>query len=410
MKRRPQAYTDWLRIVTSKMPHLSKPQAVVLTMWSFGIAVTHCCGLSTISVFLAELLDKKENTVRQQLREWYKQRSEQDRRKRSELDVSASFVPLLQWVLSWWPPQEKNLVLAADASTLGDRFTLLVIGVVYRGCGIPVAWAILKGNAKGSWKPHWLRLIDHLQPAIPSDWFVIVTTDRGLYAKWLYDAIVALNWHPFMRINDQGHYQLKSQEQFVPLKGLITSMGQSWAGIITCFKANPLECTLLARWDEGYSDPWLILTDLEPHQAEILWYAMRSWIECLFKDIKRGGFKWHLTRISDPKRVERVWLAIAVATLWLVSVGGEADARLEVSSLKPLAQPQSNAGVQSPSESEPNSIPQSIMTSPPRLLSCFRRGFLMILAAAFKGEPLPIGSFVPDFSAEPIPVPIFNSG
>lgn len=313
MKRRPQAYTDWLRLVTSKMPHLSKPQAVVLTMWSFGIAVTHCCGLSTISVFLAELLDKKENTVRQRLREWYKQRSHKNGRKRSELEVSASFRYLLQWVLSWWPPQEKNLVLAVDASTLGDRFTLLVIGVVYRGCGIPVAWAILKGNTKGSWKPHWLRLIDHLQPAIPADWFVVVTTDRGLYAPWLYDAIVALNWHPFMRINDQGYYQPSSEEPFVPLKGLITSRGQSWAGVITCFQANSLQCTLLARWDEGYNDPWLILTDLEPHQAEILWYGMRSWIECLFKDIKRGGLKWHLTRISEPKRVERVWLALPKA-------------------------------------------------------------------------------------------------
>jgi hypothetical protein len=252
-------------------------------------------------------------------------------------------------------------------------------------------------------------LFEHLQPAIPSDWFVLVTTDRGLYAKWLYDAIVALNWHPFMRINDQGHYQVQPEQRFVPLKGLITRVGQSWSGVITCFQANPLPCTLLARWDEGYSEPWLILTDLEPHQAEILWYGLRSWIECLFKDIKRGGLKWHLTRMRDPKRVERFWLAIAVATLWLVSVGGEADARLEASSLKPLAQPQPTPEGQSHSESEPNSIPQGTMTSLPRLLSCFRRGFLIILAAAFKGEPLPIGSFVPDFSAKPIPVPIFSS-
>jgi hypothetical protein len=378
-------------------------------MWSFGIAVTHGCGLSTVSVFLAELLDKKENTVRQQLREWYKPSRDKDGRKRAEIDVSASFVPLLQWVLSWWPPEEKSLVLAADASTLGDRFALLVISVVYRGCGIPVAWTILEGNTKGSWKPHWLRLFEQLQPAIPSDWFVLVTTDRGLYAKWLYDAIVARHWHPFMRINDQGHHQTKSEGPFVPLQGLISSVGQSWAGVITCFQDNSVHCTLLARWDEGYRDPWLILTDLEPQTAEILWYGMRSWIECLFKDIKRGGLDWHLTRMRDTKRVERLWLAIAVATLWLVSVGGEADARLEASSLRPLAQPQLTPEGQSHSESELNSIPQGTRKGLPRLVSCFRRGFLIILAAAFKGEPLPIGSFVPDFSAEPIPVPIFSS-
>jgi hypothetical protein len=40
--------------------------------------------------------------------------------------------------------------------------------------------------------------------------------------------------------------------------------------------------TLLARWDEGYTDPWLILTDLPPELADTCWYTMRCWIECLF--------------------------------------------------------------------------------------------------------------------------------
>ena len=188
MKRRSQTYTDWLRVVTSNMSHLSKPQAVVLTLWSLGIAATHCCGLSTVSVFLAQLLEKTENTIRQQLRAWYKPSRNKDGRKRSEIDVSASVAPLLRWILSCWPSGETRLVLAADASTLGDRFALLVICVVYRGCGIPVAWAILEANTKGAWKPHWLRLFDCLKDVIPPDWFVIVATDRGLYAKWLYEA------------------------------------------------------------------------------------------------------------------------------------------------------------------------------------------------------------------------------
>jgi hypothetical protein len=68
-------YREWMRTVTSKMSHLSKPQAVVLAIWSFGMVMTGCCGLSTVAVFLSLLLGKKENTVRQQLKEWYKGRS-----------------------------------------------------------------------------------------------------------------------------------------------------------------------------------------------------------------------------------------------------------------------------------------------------------------------------------------------
>ena len=51
---------------------------------------------------------------------------------------------------------------------------------------------------------------------------------------------------------------------------------------------------------------------------------------------KRGGWGWHQTKMVDPERAERLWLAIAVATLWAVSVGGEADANLPVSSLEAL--------------------------------------------------------------------------
>ncbi len=54
-----------------------------------------------------------------------------------------------------------------------------------------------------------------------------------------------------------------------------------------------------------------MLSSLSPQPAQISWYSMRSWIECLFKDIKRGGFGWHQTKMSDPKRAEKLWLAIA---------------------------------------------------------------------------------------------------
>ena len=75
------------------------------------------------------------------------------------------------------------MVLAADASTLGQRFTLLVISVVYRGCGIPEE----KENSRSYQKKAvvnltLLKLLENLQDGVPDDWWVIVTTDRGLYA------------------------------------------------------------------------------------------------------------------------------------------------------------------------------------------------------------------------------------
>ena len=394
VKQRPgqnPEYREWMRTVTTKMPHLSKPQAVVLAMWSFGMVMTGCCGLSTVAVFLALVLGKKENTVRQQLREWYKDKRDKKGKKRASLDVTTCFAPLLAWILSWWPAESKCLALALDPTTLGQKFTVLVVSVVYRGCGIPVAWKVVKATEKGSWQPYWLELLKKLENTVPPDWLVVVTADRGLYAKWLYDKIEGLGWHPFLRINHQGLVHLNRNRGFTPLADVVKQPGQSFSERVTCFKTHSLDCTLLVRWELGSAEPWLIVTDLEPFQADACWYSMRSWIECLFQDTKRGGWQWHQTKMTDPQRAQRHWLAIALATLWLVSVGGQADANLPPSSLEELP------------ETHPARQQASSPPSPgPRLLSCFRRGFLVILAALLNGLPLPLGSFFPEsFSGVP---------
>ncbi|NEQ02887.1 MULTISPECIES: hypothetical protein [unclassified Moorena] len=38
--------------MTKKMPHLSKPQAVVLAMGRFGIVMTGSCGLTTVALLI----------------------------------------------------------------------------------------------------------------------------------------------------------------------------------------------------------------------------------------------------------------------------------------------------------------------------------------------------------------------
>jgi len=49
--------------------------------------------------------------------------------------VEPGFVPLLAWLLGQW----EGTQVALDATTLGTRFTVLALSMVYRGCAIPVA-------------------------------------------------------------------------------------------------------------------------------------------------------------------------------------------------------------------------------------------------------------------------------
>lgn len=341
------------------------------------------CGITRVSAMLASHLGEKENNLRQRLREWCWDKKDKQGKKRIDWQVSQSFAPLLKWIMSHWANEDRRLVLAIDATTLKLRFVVLSISVVYRGCAIPVAWAILPANQPGSWQPPWLKLFKDLRGAIPADWLVIVMADRGLYAHWLYEAIQDCGWHPFLRINLGGKYRPQGTATFLPMSQLLPSPGAVWAGRVTCFVNHSVEGSLLACWGKQYKEPWLILTDLPPELASAAWYGMRSWIEDSFKDLKRDGWQWQNTRMTDPSRAARFWLALAVATLWVVCVGGEADAHLPPSSLDRLP---------------PTHIARRLIShsAQPRHLSCFSRGLIVILSALLAHRPIPLGFFFPE--------------
>jgi Transposase DDE domain len=374
-------FDQWLTTIKTHLPHLSKPQATVLALWSFGMVLARSCALSAVSSLLAAGMHRKAQTVRQQLREWYYDVPRKRGVQRQALRVATCFTPLLGWGVSWW--QGTQLALAIDATTLGQRFVVLAISVVYRGCAIPVAWVILPAGAKHAWRREWLRLLRRLRPAIPQGWTVIVLADRGLYASWLFRRITRLGWHPFLRINTGGSFRSTGATCWRPLTSFVPQPGTKWRGTGLAFTRNQVACTLLARWDEGYKDPWLILTDLGPEASDAGWYGLRAWIEQGCKITKRAGWQWHRTRMSAPDRAARLWLAVAVATLWLLSGGGEADATIPPSTLLDVT------GV----------CPERQRTRRAtrlRLVSVFRQGWVRRLIALLRQEPLPEGHLVPE--------------
>ncbi len=206
-------------------------------------------------------------------------------------------------------------------------------------------------------------------------------------ADWLFDEICALNWHPFLRINHQGTYQIRGQQEWRGLDTVVPHTGMSWSGVVTCFKSNPRNCSLLARWDEGYKDPWLIVTDLKPEQGNPRWYGFRSWIESSYRDVKSDGRARHKTRLREPQRAERLWLAMAVATLWTVTVGGDVDQQIN------------------------NHLPseQAKLAKISRQISCFLQGLLRIIADLLNGKSISLNGLFPFPSPVPHPMAVNTS-
>ena len=308
--------------LSSHFEQKEKAYVRVLALYALGMAITMHCGQTMIVELWHQLLNIKHNTLRQRLREFTYEKARKRGSQRLELDVKTCFAPLLRWILSKFAADQRQLVLAFDVTYLGGRFRILSVSVVVAGCGIPVAWQVQRPNEKGEWNAIWRRLLERLQPAIPDTWQVYVLCDAGLYSRTMYRYITQhLKWHPYLRMSTaQGHCR-HANGQWFPLKQLASKGMQPIAYTdLVCFKATPLTgVTVLVEWDATYDEPCVVVTDLPPAQTSFVTYHLRYWIEAGFKDLKRGGLHWEQTKMTCPRRVERLWLVMSVALCYLMS-------------------------------------------------------------------------------------------
>src|SRR5207247_10033570 len=96
---------------------------------------------------------------------------------------------------------------------------------------------------------------------------------------------------------------------------------------------------------------------------------------------ERGGGEWRRTRMSHRERAARVWVAVPVATLWLLSLGGAAPEPIRASTLLEVTDwcPER---------------PRTRRATRLRLVSVFRHGWVRLVVALLRQEPLPEGRLV----------------
>lgn len=364
-----QQCTRWFDTLAIHFGELSRAQLRSLALWSYAATMTQHIGSTTCAAFLAHLFGQRFDNLSQRLREFYRPAEGKRGEHRQALQADACFAPLLGWILTLYRAEE--LVLALDATLCRDRFAVLSVSVVFRGSALPVAWKVLPANQQGAWTEHCATLFNRLSKAVPrrgsSAMPVLVLCDRGLQSPALFKAICEQGWHPMMRLVRLAYWREEGHQTWHALKDLLPGPGCYYIGRGHLFKTDPLPCTLVALWEEGYEAPWLLMSDLPPERCSGAFYGLRSWIEQGFRCLKSGAYQCERLRVSEPERAERIWLVLAVSLVWTHALGAESQ-----------------------DEEAPRGLSALLAHGVRRVLGVHRTGWIVLLTAALRGEPLPL--------------------
>lgn len=308
-------HTIYYQILTTCVMMFGLPQVkcATLALWVYGCLLADSCSETAVVAALGHYADT--NTLRQRLRKWLK----------AKWQVSYFCPKLLAWFIAWAKPD--TLVLAFDASLVGERYCLLCVSIIYRATAIPVAWRVLPANVKGEdkWTPCFKQLFKQLAPAIPAGLNVLVLTDRGLHSPTLWRTITSFGWHPLFRERNNINFRPAGGVR-QKAKQLVSQPGQVWIGRGVAFggghnHARELKATLIVIWLNDESEAWLLLTDFAPQMVRGSWYALRMNIEQGFRELKSMGWQWQHSRRTDMARVEHHLLVVAVAQLYTLALG-----------------------------------------------------------------------------------------
>ena len=259
------------------------------------------------------------DTERQDMREQWLRRL----LKNPLLSSSGLLEPWARRVLTDASRNGQTVVLSLDQTDLGDRFAVLMLGVVVGDRALPLAWVVEAGSANLGFS-HQEIVLERVRNWLPTGAKVLVLADRFYPSADLLTRLHRLGWHYRLR--------LKRNLSVDPGFGEIVTTGELAQGLTERYLPNvrlfasavPTHLGILH--EAGHDEPWIIAMDCPPTRAAIRDYASRWGIEPTFSDFKSRGFQLEATQLRASDRLDRLLLIMALAMYWCVRAGQE-DAR-----------------------------------------------------------------------------------
>jgi len=278
-----------------------------------GILQSKSVALSQIATYLPMKTKAEARITR--IRRWLKN---------ARVDVWSLYRPILEHVLLVWHEQEATIILDG-VMVFGDRLQIFRLSLEHGCRAIPLGWVVLEG--KGLTQVEKLKTMlqqvaDFLNSRVKR---VIFLADRGFRDCDWADLCLELGWHYDIRLACNTFVTLEDGKQCA-IETLGVQPGQcGYFQNVKVTQDEKLQGNLSVTWTNGKRGKKIeivaILSDRCAEKSRLDEYALRMRIEESFRDDQSGGFDLEHTRLKDPARLERLLLAVAIATLWCHKLG-----------------------------------------------------------------------------------------
>lgn len=234
------------------------------------------------------------------------------------VDLRLSCVAWTRWLVG--QVKRGRVILLVDETCLGQHLSVMVVGLAYHGCCIPLAWWCYQEQA---WPMGQVSLIHELLKRValglPAGCVPLVQADRGIgCSPDLVRVVRDLGWHFLFRVQKSTCFRTHRGKSH-RLADLIQP-GECWSGTGQVFKkAGWLPATVHLIWRAGYAEPWCLITNDPTLSGDC--YATRFWQEAGFRDLKSDGWQWQASHIFTPDHADRLLLVMALAYALTLTAG-----------------------------------------------------------------------------------------
>jgi hypothetical protein len=244
--------------------------------------------------------------------------------KNIHVDVWAFYHPMLEHTLRGWQKQDVTIIVDG-VMVFGDRLQIFRLSLVHGCRAIPIVWKVVVGKGLTTvdcLDPMLTQAAEFLRPRVKS---VTLLADRG-FRDWDWAALCEkLGWDYLIRIPCNTTVTLGSGVQCrIDELGVKRGQRRYFQQVRVTLEHQGLT-HLSVTWTEGEAqNPPEILAVMSRRpasKARLRRYGWRMRIEQSFRDDKSGGFDLAHTRLRHPERLERLLLAVAMATIWWHELG-----------------------------------------------------------------------------------------